>query len=90
MLYIHLLNLGTPDGEGRQESAAVKNIDFGVGGGRKVQEEGDACILRAASRRVAETNPTLWSNCPPSKKRRTWALGSEQPGSVTHVLHDPT
>ena len=88
MLCIYLLNRATPDGEGRQESAAVKNIDFGVGGGREVQEERDACILRAASRHVAEINTTLWSNYSPVKKR-TWALEAEQPGSVTYMLCDP-
>ena len=88
MLYIYLLNLATPDGERRQESAAVKNTGLGVGDGREVQEERGVRILRAASRCVAETSTTLWSSYPPTKTESAQALESEQPGSVTHMLCD--
>ena len=44
MLYA-CLYLAAPDWEGRQETAAVKSRDFGVGGGREVGEAGTYVCL---------------------------------------------
>ena len=84
MLYA-CLYLAAPDWEGRQETAAVKSRDFGVGGGREVGEAGTyVCLglLHADGRNQRGIMKQLLS-----KKKRT--LESEQPGSVSHMLCDP-